>query len=156
MSLPPALLRARGAWTGHNHLYLPGEPVRHSAAAATIETVVSGKFVTIDYSWHFDDLAQEGLLLLGQNDAEDGRFVASWADSWHMNDDLMPLQGRAEEDDAIVLWGEYAAGDGPAWGWRIDLRAADSDNFELLMFNVTPAGEEMLAVEMTLGRRPLP
>jgi len=152
MSLPPQLALLPGDWTGHNHLYLPEEPVRHSAAAAVIDTAVSRKFLQITYTWHFDDLVQEGLLLLSQVDQE-RHFSASWADSWHMNDELMALSGSGGDDNRVTLRGSYTVPGYPAWGWRIDLLPAARDQLLLTMHNVTPEGEELLAVEMTLQRR---
>ena len=48
--------------------------------------------------------------------------------------------------------GSYAAPPGPDWGWRIAIRPGDGSALAIVMHNVTPGGEEAVAVEATYKR----
>ncbi len=65
----------------------------------------------------------------------------------HMSDKFMICQGAAEPDGAIVVRGSYAAPPGPDWGWRMVIGPGDGDTFRLIMYNISPDGQEDLAVE---------
>ena len=64
---------------------------------------------------------------------------------------MMILSGTAQADGSLAVTGSYAAPPGPDWGWRITLQPLDNQ-FKLLMHNVTPDGEAMLAVETLFSR----
>jgi hypothetical protein len=57
--------------------------------------------------------------------------------------------GTSEVDGVIDVRGSYAAPPGPNWGWRtrIGLDVDVDTMLYLTMFNVTPDGKEVLAVE---------
>jgi hypothetical protein len=69
-----------------------------------------------------------------------------------MGEAVMALEGAAAGADAVTLRGSYAAPPGPDWGWRIDLRPQGGDDLRMVMFNVTPEGQEELAVEAVYGQ----
>jgi hypothetical protein len=70
-----------------------------------------------------------------------------------MRDDVMRLRRQPAGDALVNSLGSYAAPTGPDWGWRIALRAESRDAFTLLMYCITPDGQEALAVEAASARR---
>lgn len=146
MSIPQILQNSFGSWIGRNQLWLePGKPALESDTIITVSPAAITKFVTLEYTWAFDDEGQAGLLLLGA-DPENNETTAVWVDSWHMRDTMMQCQGQIESDGLINVQGTYFVGDGPDWGWRITLQLTDEDRLKMTMYNISPEGNEDLAV----------
>lgn len=151
MSVSPKLMALTGSWQGTNKLWLdPNEPARESAATAVCQTVAQGKFFSLRYTWADEGKPQEGLLLLGQNQEQ---LAAAWVDSWHMQNLMMHCTGTVETGKPASVVGHYAAPPDPDWGWRLTLQPDSAEQFRLIMHNITPDGEEMLAVEATFRRK---
>lgn len=149
MAIPSILADLTGRWQGTNQLWLgPKEPVRKSIATAVCQPVAQGKFFELHYTWADDGQPQDGVLLLSQNKEQ---LNAAWVDSWHMQDIMMPCSGSAAEA-AVSVQGSYAAPPGPDWGWRITVQPDSAEQFRLIMHNITPDGEEMMAVEAVFSR----
>lgn len=145
MAIPTTLDSLVGQWQGINRLWLdPNEPARESEATAFCQTVARGKFFQLRYIWAEDGQSQDGVLLLGQSQQE---LSAAWIDSWHMQDKMMQCAGTVQPDGTVSVIGHYTAPPGPDWGWRITLQPDSNEQFRLIMHNITPDGEEMLAVE---------
>ena len=143
-----------GTFQGENLLWLmPGEPVRKSAAAAELQPAAQGQFIELCYTWAWEDAPQEGRLFFGQTDA--GEVKAVWMDTWHMANDFMLLKGAADPAGAVRVLGAYPAPQGPDWGWRITLAPHGEDGFEIVMHNITPDGQEFLAVQAMFTRSAL-
>lgn len=137
-----------GSWNGTSRLFLHEEPTRESRSTATIMTVAQGKFCVVSYTWEYEGEAQDGLLMLGsEQDAVEVVFL----DSWHMGDKTMVLRGQAETQGATSVLGSYSVPGYPDWGWRIVIEPGDN-TWRLLMYNVTPEGEEFLGVEAVYTR----
>jgi len=155
MSVPEGLADLVGEWRGTSKLWLsPDEPVRESDTTASVTLAAQGKFITIAYTWSYEGDPQDGLIVLSR-EAKGNAVKAAWIDSWHMGDSMMMCEGGAVEDGAISVRGSYAAPPGPDWGWRIVVEAGDAgeeDAFEVIMYNITPDGDEHLAVRGTYGR----
>ncbi|HSL21619.1 MAG TPA: DUF1579 family protein [Vicinamibacterales bacterium] len=135
-----------GAWSGTSRLYRPwtSPAESDSDSTAVVTTAAAGTAVSITYTWAFEGAPQEGVLLLTRH-PEGQQVTAVWTDSWHMGHDFMRSVGRTEADGAVSVLGSYAAPPGPDWRWRTVLRASGRDAFELLMYNISPEGEEALA-----------
>ena len=43
--------------------------------------------------------------------------------------------------------GNYAAPPDPDWSWRTEIKPRDDAAFELVMYNISPQGEEMIAFQ---------
>jgi hypothetical protein len=68
------------------------------------------------------------------------------------DDAMMSCTGSEQPDGTVSVIGHYAAPPGLDWGWRITIQPQTADQFKLLMHNITPDGEEMLAVEAIFSR----
>ena len=142
-----------GKWQGTNNLWLsPEDPVRKSVSDAEIKTTAQDQFTEIRYTWTFEGVTQEGRLILGK-EVGTGRVRAAWFDTWHMRDQFMVCEGASEEKGTVWVAGSYAAPPGPDWGWRITIEQREGSVLNFLMHNISPEGEEMLAVEAKYTRQ---
>ncbi len=154
MSALDSLAHLVGEWTGSSRLWLsPTDTAHASSSTASVTLEAMGKFVTIKYTWAFDNEPQEGLLLLGYEKEHD-TVKSVWIDSWHMSDKFMVCQGNTEGGGVISIRGSYPAPPGPDWGWRMVIDPEGGDSFRIVMYNVSPDGEEALAVEAIYARQP--
>jgi hypothetical protein len=145
------ILSRAGRWTGTYRLILdPNTPERVSSTAATLSPVAGGRFARLDYSWEDKGKPQDGSLLVG---FEKERSVATavWVDTWHMSNKFLISEGKAARGSVDVS-GSYAAPPGPDWGWRTVLGPGPDGTLRMVMYNVTPDGEEYLAVEALYSR----
>ncbi len=140
------LLSLSGEWAGIGRLWLsPDEEPGEYETFATVAPAAGGHFARIDYDWDHEGQEQEGSLLIGW-DERTGEASAVWVDSWHLGDRMMICRGGVRPSGAIDLRGSYPAPPGPDWGWRIELDPDPDGTLSLLMYNVTPEGQEQLAV----------
>jgi hypothetical protein len=136
-----------GTWSGSNCLYLRWMTPQEYPSASTlhITPTVGGKFLALSYTWSHEDQPQEGLILVGYEASKD-IVHASWIDSWHANEKPMALTGTITLQGNLDMRGSYSVENHPDWGWRIVLTPADTA-LQMRMYNVTPEGEEDLAVQ---------
>lgn len=145
------ILTLAGKWTGTYRLILdPNTPERVSTTSATLASVAGGRFARLDYVWEDKGKPQDGSLLVG---FEKERSVATavWVDSWHMRNKFLISEGKAVRGSVDVN-GSYAAPPGPDWGWRTTLGPGPDGTLRMIMYNLTPDGEEYLAVEAIYSR----
>ncbi len=152
--IPPplaALTRLVGSWAGPNVLWVdPRLPERRSDSVMVVGTKGNGRFVTFTYTWADDDSPHDGLIVFGFDD--DRQVVtAHWFDSWHTGNKVMQFEGAAEAGGAVLVRGTYPAPTGPDWGWAIRIEPGN-DAFQMIMHNVSPEGEEALAVDARYAR----
>ena len=141
-----------GNWKGTNRLHVPwmAVPLLESDSTATVSTKMNGQFLSIEYTWSYQGEPQEGMLVLGC-DSDSTAVQAVWTDSWHSKDVLMLCNGEASNDGKISVFGHYSVPDHPDWGWRTEITQVP-DGFRYAMYNVTPEGEEQIAVETDFER----
>lgn len=154
MNLPERLHGLAGVWSGKNILYTPWleeNPVRESASEALVSAVARKGFLKVEYEWSFEEKPQDGVLIFGfEKDSETVNAV--WIDSWHQSENFMNSSGKGT-DQKISFKGYYKVPDHPDWGWRTDIDAGTADEFKVTMYNVSPDGQEDLAVEMFFSRK---
>ncbi len=148
-----ALLEAMtGAWRGRARLWLvPGALHGEAPVSGEVVTVLGGRFVRHDYSTTIDQVQHGGTALLGMELSQRAWQVA-WADTFHMGTGIMLSEGPFTRGEAAIsVLGSYDAGDGAPWGWRTTFEPA---GHRLLVrhFNITPEGDEALAVELDYRR----
>lgn len=153
MSVPDNLKQLQGNWAGKNFLYLPWlkETPFESASQAVIDFSAKGIFLKIEYDWFYDEKQQEGLILIGQEEASE-TIKSFWIDSWHLSDKFMVSEGKPKTD-LISVKGFYSVPEHPDWGWKTIFDIEDENSFKILMYNVSPEGDETLAVETEYARK---
>lgn len=141
-----------GEWTGTSQLYLEPPPAKSlvSASQLSVTPVAGGSFLQFDYDWTYEGETQTGVLLLGSD--EDDAASAAWIDSFHMSSKIMSCLGTARTSEAD-LKGIYEAPPGPDWGWRITIRSGSAGELQIVMHNISPEGQEDLAVQAEYQRR---
>jgi hypothetical protein len=112
--------------------------------------VAGGSFLQFHYDWTHEGETQTGLLLFGYD--EENAASAAWVDSFHMSSKIMFSTGTAA-DGSADLRGTYATPPGPDWGWRTVIRAVSADELQVVMHNISPEGQEDLAVQIDYRRR---
>ena len=132
-----------GEWVGKSTLILnPDDPGDTQPSRAEVELAANGHALLVNYAWHVDGAEERGTILV-ERDLKQPGYRQAWIDSWHSQRAMMILTGSTAE--AIDAYGKYQAEGWPEWGWRIRLEGGD-DRFRLLMWNITPEGEEIPAV----------
>lgn len=150
MAALDSLAALAGTWRATYELR--GDPSFDSdtPSTATLIPILGGRFVRIDYTWDENDFLneqgpQEGVLLIGHASKTD-RVTVVWLDTWHNTDRTMVCDGTVLPGGGVDVFGTYPGGPtSPDWGWRTRVEPA-GDGWSMTMFNVTPAGEETLAV----------
>lgn len=154
MSIPEQLKDLVGDWSGSNRLHLgdwhPVKPIHDSDATAAVRERIGGQFVEIAYTWEHEGKPCEGLLILG-GDSKTEAVNAFWTDSWHMAHRVMLCEG-SNVDGNVLVRGNYKVEGHPDWGWRTEIIPGEN-NFKYNMYNISPEGDEQIAVEMLLNRR---
>jgi len=154
MSVPETLINLVGNCRGLNLLHMdwvPENPICESETTAKIELTARGTFLKIEYDWQFDGKTQEGLILIG-NDKDSGFIKAFWIDSWHLSEKFMVSEGQITSNKTVSLKGFYTVPEHPDWGWRTTFETEKENSFRIIMHNVSPEGDETLAVEMEFIR----
>jgi hypothetical protein len=153
MNLTDISDRFVGRWLGRKHLWLESqtEPSGTSESELLVLPIAKGRFLRFDYRWSHQGVEQEGVLLIGN--ANDRQLAtAAWVDSWHMGQQVMPLQGSIDAQGAASLLGAYPVPLGPDWGWRIGIMKTGPDDLRIVMHNISPEGEKQLAVRADYRR----
>lgn len=141
------LIASAGSWQGTSTLQDPGrlEP-ETTASSLTITPMLGGRFVRLDYTWSYKGTPQAGSILVGYQKSAHALSV-HWIDSWHNSDNVMAMTGPAETSSLLTVRGSYPAPPGPNWGWKIGLTPDLEGRVRIVMHNISPEGEEYLAVE---------
>ena len=144
--------RFLGRWKGTKELYFTGPPNPDSVSDSelVVAPVAKGNFLSFTYTWSFKDEEHEGFLLVGNGNAN-GVATAAWVDSFHMSAKVMNCEGEVDEQGRIDVLGSYEAPPDPDWGWRIEV-IPEGKSLQIIMHNISPDGEEVLAVRATYER----
>lgn len=151
MSVRTELAGLQGKWTGTSRLHtgrLP-EKIYECTSTASVELRVKGQFLAVEYSWEFDERPQEGVLIVGC-DVDSDAVQAIWTDSWHMSHKFMICDGTIDGNGNLNLRGDHPVAE-EAGGWRIEIFPGP-ERFNLRMYNVSPEGNEEIAVEKDYRR----
>lgn len=64
----------------------------------------------------------------------------------------MSCEGAADSRGSLEVRGSYAAQPGPDWGWQTVVGPGADGTLRMVMYNVSPDGNEDLAVEAVYRR----
>jgi len=150
------LARTEGRWEGTARTWFePGKLADTSPIRGTVRLVLDGAFALHEYEGSLSGQAMKGLAIHGYAKGE-RRFETAWIDSCHNGTRIMVSLGEASAwsgGDAASVFGTYPAPEGPDWGWRTEVDVAQTpERLVIRHFNVTPDGEEALAVEIDYHR----
>ena len=145
-----------GNWQGTSRLHDPTTGLPEDSESSLIlqnadpdaEAEDDAPATLIGYTWTYQGAPQQGTVLLY---AEAAKPRALWMDIWHTGGEPMPLDTETGAENTLSLLGSYAAPPGPDWGWRIVLEPL-GETLQLRMDNITPGGENLIAVEATYRR----
>ena len=141
-----------GSWAGTARLWLqPGVLAGEDAVTGTVDGFHGGRWTRHEYETTIDGKRETGTALLGFQLI--GRlWQVAWLDTWHTGSSIMFFEGVVEPDaGALSVLGSYPDVEGPPWGWRTSFEPGD-DTLLVRHYNVTPAGDEALAVEFDYRR----
>jgi hypothetical protein len=127
-------------WVGRAELWL--DSLQNETI--TCDCSITVRPDAVEYTWSYEGKPHTGRVSLREGGAD---FV----DSWH-SPTAMPAKSNAGSWALVDVFGTYAAGDGPPWGWRIYLSHRPTDELVLQMTNVNPWGEDGRAVRMICKR----
>jgi hypothetical protein len=151
MPLPKNLSNLTGTYSGPSTLHLswnpPGKREFTSDSTLSIELSAKSEYLTVHYTWVYEDEPQTGTMMITTNTEKNIAEVA-WLDTWHMLFPMMMLRGTAKP---LAVTGSYSVPDHPDWHWRIEL-ITQEDNLALLMTNISPEGQEEWAVRAVYSR----
>lgn len=142
-----------GHWKGTYRLVLSWLPNPDfiSVSNMVIKSIANDKFLMLSYDWQHEGVGQDGLILIGNINKQAG-VTASWVDSWGMSGKIMNCYGTINQQGDIILLGSYEVPDNPDWGWRIEIPCPNDNALQILMYNISPEGEEFLAGDINYTR----
>jgi hypothetical protein len=147
MSVSEALGKIVGNWKGSNRLHVPWlkPPANETESTAVVSLKTQGKTLCIEYTWSYEGAPQDGIMLVSQDPKSDA-VTMILTDSWHLSHAFMESKGTADENGNVNVMGYYSVPDHPDWGWRTEIVPGENE-FRFVMYNVSPEGEEEIAVE---------
>lgn len=149
MALTAALQESAGGWKGTKTVWPgPDADVITSDVWLDARLAARGKFLVLSYDWTASGDAQQGELGFSLSDNAD-TAQGWWIDSWHNDNAVMQLTGKATDGSVVLLSGTFPAPDGPDWGWDIQIDA-NATEMDIVMWVLPPGEEGMLGVRFAL------
>lgn len=137
--VPEFFSAVQGEWKGRYCLWLdPTAPTQESDSSARISMNGEDSW-TLAYRWgdNHGEFCFSG-------SAERARF--DWTDTFHASSEPMRGDGRLSKDGAKLAFMSQYGAEGAQWGWRTELTRVDAGTLLMEAFNITPDGQEALAV----------
>jgi Protein of unknown function (DUF1579) len=151
MNIPENFKKLAGEWNGSNRLFMSAdEPGTESISTASVGFEVNEKFLKINYDWVYEGKKQTGLMLFCF--AKDSNITSVWVDSFHQSGAFMNCIGTLE-NDKISVKSNYTQPEYADWAWRTTVEPIGENSFNFTMYNVSPDGNEDIAVESKFERR---
>lgn len=141
-----------GRWSGNCRTWFePTQLADESPITSEFEWFLGRHFLKHSYRGTMQGKPRQGQELLVWNKVTN-QYEVSWVDDFHMNYAIMVSSGSLGPQGLNVR-GSYEVGPGqPAWGWRTIYQLSGTDELTIRAYNITPQGEETLAVETKYRR----
>ncbi|MET3493484.1 DUF1579 domain-containing protein [Variovorax boronicumulans] len=148
------LARMAGQWEGRFRLWFePGKPADESVQRGSIRVLLGGRVLLHEYTGRCGGEPMQGVALIAHH-LDECRYESAWAESFGTGTSIMFSTGTSG-DPRLSMLGSYSDKEGGStWGWRTAIEQPDDDTLNLRMYNISPAGEEALAVEVNYRRMP--
>lgn len=146
-----ALASMVGRWSGPTQTWLaPDAAPDESRTEATVEALLGGRWIRIDYQGTVQGEPHAGQMLVGfHKDAK--VFEIALVDSFHTATSIILSTGEARPDGAVSVLGSFGAGE-ERWGWRTVIRQPQPGELVIEAYVISPAGREARAIETRLTR----
>ena len=146
------LKKMTGEWSGVTRVWFSkDELVDESVTKGRIHSTMGGRFVIHEYKGSFQGKELEGIAVYGFDLSQD-KFQCAWADSFHMSTGIMFSESREHATSFDVLGHYRGSRENPElWGWRTEVVVIE-DELLITMYNISPQGEEVKAVETKYKR----
>ena len=142
-----------GHWQGTSSLFLKqhSSSCFESKTELSVNPAVNRRFMEFNYHWQHEEKNQQGVILVG-SELKPGELCATWTDTWHQNREIMSCHGLLETEKDLTIEGKYPVEEGPDWHWRIHLQLLSKNELTMTMHNISPEGQEELAVKACYTR----
>lgn len=142
-----------GKWKGTNRVWFSeDELVDESVMEGTIRAVLNGRFIIHEYTGTFQGKPIEGVCMIGYDLAQK-KFQSAWVDSFHMSTGMMFSEGDPVSNEMMVLGSYLSMGEiTEEWKWRTTIDLVSENEMIITMYNISPGGDEVKAVETKYTR----
>lgn len=146
------LARLVGDWSGTVKVWFePDQLASEGSVRGRIRSVLNGRFVIHEYEAQCMGETENGVAIHGYH-LDRHCYESAWIDSFHTGTQIMVSRGVPTAVLHSVTGSYGGESDGEAWGWRTEIELKSADRLLIRMFNITPQGEESLAVEFDYQR----
>ncbi len=146
------LARLVGGWSGTVKTWFEADQLAgEGSVRGRIRSALGGRFVIHEYEAQCLGETENGVAIHGYH-LDRHCYESAWIDSFHTGTQIMVSHGVPRAALHSVTGSYGGESDDEAWGWRTEIELKPTDRLLIQMFNITPQGEDALAVEFDYRR----